>query len=72
MSEEKRIELEIGWCKIIFALFAAIDVSLLGWLAQNYSSTDPVTLLLSCITITLITIFILMLNIYVFKSLKKI
>ena len=27
----------IGWLKVAFAVFAAVDASLLAWLAQTYS-----------------------------------
>lgn len=71
MSEEKRIELEIGWCKVVFAMLAAIDATLLGWLAQNYSSPDTAILLLCYITISLVTLSIIIINIYVFQCLGK-
>ena len=41
MSEEKRIEQEIGWNKVIFAILSAIDVSLFAWCVKNYQTDEP-------------------------------
>jgi hypothetical protein len=39
MARIDRIKEEIGWLKVMFAALVAIDVSLVGWLAQNYGKT---------------------------------
>jgi len=36
MSGSDRIKEELGWPKMVFAVLVAIDVSLVGWLAENY------------------------------------
>lgn len=36
MSEADEIKEEVGWLKLVFAALIAIEVSLIGWLAQNY------------------------------------
>ena len=36
MSKADKLKEEIGWLKVIFAILVAIDISLVGWLAQNY------------------------------------
>ena len=38
MSKADRLKEEIGWLKVVFAILIAIDVSLVGWLAQNYDN----------------------------------
>ena len=38
MARIDRLKEEIGWLKVILGILAAIDASLLGWLAQNYAS----------------------------------
>ena len=35
MSKVDKLKEEIGWLKVIFAILVAIDVSLVGWLAQH-------------------------------------
>ena len=43
MSKTDRIKEEIGWLKVIFAVCVAVDASLIGWLARNYSHAGIVT-----------------------------
>ena len=33
---------ELGWLKLYFAAFFAVDVSLIAWLAQNFSTAKTV------------------------------
>ncbi len=35
-----KLEEELGWLKVLFGAAVAIDVSLIAWLAQNYSTAD--------------------------------
>ncbi|OGT79462.1 MAG: hypothetical protein A3H91_05845 [Gammaproteobacteria bacterium RIFCSPLOWO2_02_FULL_61_13] len=37
-----RIREEIGWLKLVFGVLVAIDVSMLSWLAENYSDANSV------------------------------
>ena len=36
MKKPDRIKEEIGWLKVVFAVCAAVDASLVAWLAQNF------------------------------------
>lgn len=47
MSKADRLKEEIGWLKVVFAILIAIDVSLVGWLAQNYDNA-PIFLQVVC------------------------
>ena len=38
---------DIGWLKVVFAILVAIDISLVGWLAQNYDDA-PIFLQIVC------------------------
>ena len=40
MSKVDKLKEEIGWLKVVFAILVAIDISLVGWLAQNYDSAS--------------------------------
>ncbi len=40
MSKSERIKEQIGWLKVIFAILMAIDISLMGWLANHYDKID--------------------------------
>jgi hypothetical protein len=71
MPQEKQLEQEIGWYKVVFAVLAAIDVSLLAWFAQNYESQSAVLLTTCFIAIIFVSIGIALINFNVFKCLKK-
>ena len=45
MAKIDRLREEIGWLKIVFGLLVAIDASLLGWLAQNYTTASRLLVL---------------------------
>ena len=45
MAKLDRLKEEIGWLKIVFGILVAIDASLLGWLAQNYTTASRVLVL---------------------------
>jgi len=38
MSKSDRLKEELGWLKLVFAVLVAVDVSLVGWLAENYQT----------------------------------
>ncbi len=40
MSRSEKIKEQIGWFKVIFAVFAATLVSLLGWTATHYNKSE--------------------------------
>lgn len=71
MSEEKRIEQEIGWYKIVFAVLIVSGLSLLAWFAQNYETAKPTILILGLIAISLIITVIYFINKKVFKCLDR-
>ena len=72
MSVEKRLEIEIGWYKVVFAILVATDISLLAWLAQKYHNLEPVLVIVSVFAVFAITIGIYFLNKRVFKCLDRI
>jgi len=55
MPKGDGIKEELGWLKIVFGVFVAIDVSLLAWLAQNFRSSDWVLVLLSIFGVAVLT-----------------
>ena len=40
MSRIERIKESLGWLKVVFGILSAIDVSLVGWIANNYDKID--------------------------------
>jgi len=41
MPRAERVKEEIGWLKVMFAVAVALDASLVGWLAQNDTTSTP-------------------------------
>ena len=71
MSEEKKIEQEIGWYKLIFAVLSAIDVSLFAWLVKNYNTGESLIVAGCFIGIVTLTISIIVIHKNVLVLLKK-
>ena len=71
MSEEKRIEQEIGWNKLIFAILSAIDISLFAWFVKNYQIAEPFILASCFIAVIIVTISIIAIHKRVLVMLKK-
>lgn len=72
MSEEKRIELEIGWYKVVFGILVVTNLSLLAWIAQNLIVVKPILIIFSVVSIVLITVGIYWVHKRVFKCLDRI
>ena len=74
MSRIDRIKEELGWLKIVFGIFVAIDVSLMAWLAQNYDNIARVLIVCGFLGIVFVTMVIAWVNhaaIKRFKELEK-
>ncbi len=67
MAVKDRIKEEIGWLKVAFAIFAAIDISLIGWLAQNFQSASSNIAVATFITIFMVTSVLIWVNRAAFK-----
>lgn len=53
---------ELGWLKIVFAVLVAIDVSLIGWVAQSYHSAAQSHLIFAFAAVVFATIAIVWVN----------
>lgn len=59
MNRADRLKEEIGWLKVTYAILAAIDISLIAWIVQNYMTTSDVLLTLcglavACVSASLV------------------
>ncbi len=54
MSRTDKLREEIGWLKVVFAILVAIDISLVGWLVQNYVDA-PIFLQVVCSAAVVLT-----------------
>ena len=71
MSKADRLKEEIGWLKVVFTILIAIDISLVGWLAQNYDHA-PIFLQAVCsIAVCVITGGIVWVNRAAYKKIDE-
>lgn len=71
MSKIDRIKDEIGWLKVVFGVLAAIDASLVAWLAQNFDSARTGLLILGLIMVIGVTGGIAWVNRVVYRRLDE-
>lgn len=62
MSTLDRIKEELGWLKAVFVVFAAIDVSLIAWVAQHYETASPMALIFGVVSASCTTIVLVLVN----------
>ncbi len=62
MSKAERLKEEIGWLKVVFAVCVALDASLIAWLAQNYTTANPVIVATGCIASILLALLVVFVN----------
>lgn len=72
MAKLDELKEEIGWLKVLFGIFVAIDVSLLGWLAQNYDKAEFVLLSSALVMVSLLTIGTVVVNRKAYQKMKEI
>ena len=74
MSKTDRIKEELGWLKIIFGIFVAIDASLVAWLAQNYDIASDILVSFGFVGVIFLTGVVIWVNrtaIQRFKELEE-
>lgn len=62
---------ELGWLKIIFAIAVAIDVSLVGWVAQNFGKTEPVIVVFAILGVATVTGFVVWINRMAYRRIRE-
>jgi hypothetical protein len=72
VSKIDGIKEELGWLKIVFAIFVATDVSLVGWVAQNFSIADRPTVVLAIIGILVITVVLVLVNRLAYRRIREV
>ena len=71
MSKTDKLKEEIGWLKVVFAILVAIDISLVGWLAQNYDRA-PILLQVVCsVSVVVITGGVVWVNRVAYKKIDE-
>jgi 4-hydroxybenzoate polyprenyltransferase len=62
MSRSDRIKEELGWLKVVFAVLVAIDVSLVGWLAENYQGVSRLLVVCAFVAVVFTTAVVVWVN----------
>ena len=65
------IKEELGWLKVIFGVFVAIDVSLVGWVAQNFSTAFGFTVVGAIIAVLVITLILVFVNRLTYQRIRE-
>ncbi|MBI3060400.1 MAG: hypothetical protein HYY83_00230 [Deltaproteobacteria bacterium] len=71
MAKIDRLKEEIGWLKLVFGLLIAIDVSLVGWLAQNYASSSWALVVAGVIATAVVTLGVVRINRIAYHRIKE-
>lgn len=62
MSKIDKIKEKIGYLKVVFGILAAIDISLIGWLAQQYETASTVTIVVSFVAMIGVSMGMILVN----------
>lgn len=71
MSMLDRTDSEIGWLKIVFSLFLALDASVIGWLFQNYRTADLFDIVAGSIAAIVFSVIVIVANQRVYQLLDQ-
>ena len=62
---------ELGWLKVVFAVCAAIDASLIAWLSLRYGSGDFLLNLLAFVIAAMLTVYIVSMNVVAYRRIRE-
>lgn len=71
MSKAHRLKEELGWLKLCFGAFLAVDVSVIAWLAQNYRQAETVIVVGAFVAIVGLTAGRVFINRRAYKRLEQ-
>ncbi|MDE0423426.1 hypothetical protein F4Y59_00995 [Candidatus Poribacteria bacterium] len=62
MAHIDKVKEEIGWLKVVFAIFIATVLSLMAWLVENYGKGQRLLLVIGGVAAFLIMLAIIWIN----------
>ncbi len=71
MSKSEKIKEQIGWYKVVFAVFAATLVSLLGWTATHYNSSEASIVYAAVFLILVLSFLLIKINKKAFQMIDE-
>ena len=72
MPRLDKVKEELGWLKVIFAISVATNLSLMAYLAQNYTTQSKLFTIANGLAIILVTIVIVVVNKKAYKKIDEI
>jgi F0F1-type ATP synthase assembly protein I len=70
VSKNEKIKEQIGWLKLIFAIFSAIVVSLIGWIATHYEKAS-LDVYIALFLVVIISISLVQINRKAYKKMDE-
>ena len=71
VPQADRIKEELGWLKVVFGVLAAIDTSLVAWLAQNFATARIGMLITGLVVVASLTSGIIWVSRVVYRRLEE-
>jgi hypothetical protein len=71
MARIDRLKEEVGWLKVVLGILAAIDASLLAWLAQNYTKASGLLLFGDMTAIIVVTFALVRVNRLAYRRIEQ-
>ena len=62
MAHIDKVKEEIGWLKVVFAIFLATALSLIAWLVENYGTGQTLLLVVGGVAAFLVMLAIIWIN----------
>ena len=71
MSKVDGIREGLGRLKVVFAVFVAIDVSLVAWVAQNYNTANGVFVIVAIVAVAVLTTVVVWVNRLAYRKIRE-
>ena len=62
---------EIGWLKVVFAVLAALDASLIAWVAQADEAASVIWVTMACAAIVALTAGVIWINRSAYSTIRE-
>jgi len=71
MPKPDGLKEEIGWLKIVFGIAVAIDVSLVGWVTQNFGKAQTIIVVFALLGVSVVTGFVVWVNHLAYQRIRE-
>ena len=62
---------ELGWLKVVFAVLAALDASLIAWVSQTYRTAAGFLVAIAIVGVALLTAFVIWVNRLAYRRIRE-